>query len=85
MEVAAAADIWLGAGEAAPMTFMRGGGVAGVGGEVCTLACSAATPVADGETRGEAPGMTVCLTGKKPETLPLLVLGMRTTSSSRPG
>jgi len=69
-EIATVADIWLGANGTAPMIVMRDGGVAGVGGELRTVAYSAATIVADPETSGEEPNVIVRLTDETLETLP---------------
>lgn len=69
-EIATVADISLGANGSAPMIVVRDGGVAGVGGELRTVAYSAATIAADPETSGDEPDVIVRLTDETLETLP---------------
>lgn len=69
-EIANVADIWLGANGSAPMIVVRDGGVAGVGGDLRTVAYSAATFAPDADTTGEEPNMIVSLTEASLETLP---------------
>ena len=63
-EIATVADIWLGANGSAPMIVVRDGG------ELCTVAYSAATIAADPETSGDEPDVIVRLTDETLETLP---------------
>lgn len=72
-EIATVADIWLGTNGGAPMFVVRDGGVAGVGGELRTVAYSAATIVADPDTTGDEPDVIVRLTDETLEALPAFV------------
>ena len=69
-EIANVADVRIGAEGTAPMFIVRDGGVAGVGGDLRSVAYSAATIVADADTTGDEPNVIVRLTDETLETLP---------------
>lgn len=70
-EIATVADIWFGAAGSAPMFVLRDGGVAGVGGELRTVAYSAATIRQDATTSGEEPNVIVALSDETVASLPV--------------
>ena len=69
-QVATVSDIWLAASGGAPMIVVREGGVAGVGGELHTVAFTEATIAPDPETVGDEPKVIVQYTGETIKTLP---------------
>jgi hypothetical protein len=69
-EIAAVADIWLGADGIAPMIVVRDGGVAGMGGNLLSVAYSAAMITPDATTSGDEPNVIVGLTEETLESLP---------------
>jgi len=69
-EIATVADIWFGAPGSAPMFVLRDGGVAGVGGELRTVAYSATTIRQDATTSGEEPNVIVALSDETVASLP---------------
>lgn len=69
-QVATVSDIWLAASGAAPMIVIREGGVAGVGGELRTVAFTEATIAPAPETVGDEPKVIVQYTGETITSLP---------------
>ncbi len=69
-EIATISDIWLGENGNAPMLVVRDGGVAGVGGDLRTLAFNAATITPDPDGVGDEPDVIVQYTGDTLSTLP---------------
>ena len=69
-EIATVADVWLGTAGSAPMFVLRDGGVAGVGGELRTVAYSAATIRQDTTTSGDEPNVIVALSDETVQSLP---------------
>lgn len=69
-EIATVSDVWLGADGTAPMFIVRDGGVAGVGGELRTVAYNVARITPDPDDMDGEPNIFVQLTGETLETLP---------------
>ncbi|MFN3911871.1 PRC-barrel domain-containing protein [Hyphomonas sp.] len=69
-EIATVSDIWLGQDGAAPMLVLRDGGVAGVGGELRTIAYTAGTITPDPEDMDGEPDVFVKLTEASLENMP---------------
>ncbi|MDP1554686.1 MAG: PRC-barrel domain-containing protein [Hyphomonas sp.] len=69
-EIAVVSDIWLSDNGSAPMLVVRDGGIAGVGGDLRTVAFNAATITPDASTSGDEPDVIVRYTGDTLSTLP---------------
>jgi len=69
-EIATISDIWLGENGSAPMLVIRDGGIAGVGGDLRTVAFNAATIAPDATTSGDEPNVIIQYTGETLSTLP---------------
>lgn len=69
-QIATVSDIWLAASGGAPMIVVREGGIAGVGGELHTVAFTDATIAPDPDTMGDEPKVIVQYTGETIKTLP---------------
>lgn len=69
-KIATVSDIWLAASGGAPMIVVREGGVAGVGGELRTVAFTEAAIAPDPETVGDEPRVIVQYTGETIKNLP---------------
>ncbi len=69
-EIATVSDVWLGTNGAAPMLVVRDGGVAGVGGDLRTLAYDVATIAPDPEDTDGEPDVFVKMSGGDLSTLP---------------
>ena len=69
-EIATVSDVWFGTNGAAPMLVVRDGGVAGVGGDLHTLAYDVAMITPDADGTGDEPDVFVKTTGDDLSTLP---------------
>lgn len=69
-QIATVSDIWLASSGEAPKIVVRDGGIAGVGGELRTVAFTEATIAPDPDTVGDEPKMIVQYTGETIKTLP---------------
>jgi len=69
-EIATVSDVWLGTNGAAPMLVVRDGGVAGVGGDLRTMAYDVATIAPDPEDADGEPDVFVKMSGGALSTLP---------------
>jgi hypothetical protein len=69
-QIATVSDIWLASSGAAPKIVVREGGIAGVGGELHTVAFTEASISPDPDTVGEEPKVIVQYTGETIKTLP---------------
>lgn len=69
-EIATVSDVWFGTNGAAPMLVVRDGGVAGVGGDLRTLAYDVAMIQPDPEDVDGEPDVFIKMTGETLSTLP---------------
>jgi len=69
-EIATVSDVWFGNDGAAPMFIVRDGGVAGVGGDLRTVAYNVAMITPDPEDMDGEPDIFVKLTEASPESMP---------------
>lgn len=69
-EIATVSDVWLGADGGAPMLVIRDGGVAGVGGDLRTIAYDATLITPDPENVDGEPDVFIRATGETVSTLP---------------
>jgi hypothetical protein len=69
-EIATVSDVWFGTNGAAPMLVVRDGGVAGIGGDLRTLAYDVAMIQPDPEDVDGEPDVFVKMTGETLSTLP---------------
>jgi PRC-barrel domain len=69
-EIATISDVWLGTNGAAPMLVVRDGGVAGVGGDLRTMAYDVALITPDTDGTGDEPDVFIQATGDSLSTLP---------------
>jgi hypothetical protein len=69
-EISLVEDVWLAEGSSKALLVLRDGGVAGVGGDLRTLAFDAATIVPDPDKPGDEPNVIVQLTSGTLDTLP---------------
>ena len=69
-EIATVSDVWLGTNGAAPMLVVRDGGVAGVGGDMRTMAYDVAMITPDPEDTDGEPDVFVKMAGDTLSTLP---------------